>query len=337
MEFVPRPAIDHYRKWAKEQGIEAVAEALPSDLSMVAGGETEIQLLIHNASPEVSEGEVEFRLPAGWLVNPARIKHRTPAGATDVVRCIVTAPVGSLAEADLRAITSGGAMNVADSIRLHLVPRMQVARAKAVPDISASGAGWEGVASQIIPPTHLVQGKVRDAADSSATFRVTYNAQTLFVDVDVSDDFVVTNIAPDDIRGHWRTDSVEVCIDPIGGAESTVDCFKLGIFPFDTTGVVRAERDADANQGLIEETAPGTRVASRRTPGGYRIEAAIPFREIGVQPVQGKRFGFNIIIYDGDKTNAAVGENINKSRIAWAPRSGVQGRPEDWGRIDLGP
>jgi hypothetical protein len=47
-----------------------------------------------------------------------------------------------------------------------------------------------------------------------------------------------------------------------------------------------------------------------------------------------RRLGFNLIIYDGDKPDAALGENINKSRIAWAPRSGVQGRPEDWG-IDL--
>ena len=73
---------------------------------------------------------------------------------------------------------------------------------------------------------------------------------------------------------------------------------------------------------------------SRRTADGYRIQAAIPFDEIGL-PDGKKRLGFNVIIYDGDKSNAALGENINKSRIAWAPRSGVQGRPEDWGRIDL--
>ena len=63
--------------------------------------------------------------------------------------------------------------------------------------------------------------------------------------------------------------------------------------------------------------------------------SAIPFREIGVKPDQTRRLGFNIILYDGDKAGAALGENINKSRLAWAPRSGVQGRPEDWGRIDL--
>jgi len=42
-----------------------------------------------------------------------------------------------------------------------------------------------------------------------------------------------------------------------------------------------------------------------------------------------------LIVYDGDKADAARGENINKSRLAWSPRPGVQGRPEDWGRIEL--
>jgi len=179
-----------------------------------------------------------------------------------------------------------------------------------------------------------VQGKVADAADSSALFRLAHCQRTLFVDALVKDDIVVTNIAPDDIKGHWRSDSIEICIDPAGGAEHTMGCYKVGIFPFDTTGVVRAARDADANQGPIEETAPRTRVVSRRTPDGYRIQAAIPFAEAALARST-KRFGFNLILYDGDKRDAALGENINKSRLAWAPRAGVMGRPEDWGKADL--
>ncbi len=77
------------------------------------------------------------------------------------------------------------------------------------------------------------------------------------------------------------------------------------------------------------------KLVSRRTPDGYRVQAAIPFREIGIGSAKVRRLGFNLIIYDGDKPDAALGENINKSRIAWSPRSGVQGRPEDWGRLDL--
>ena len=75
------------------------------------------------------------------------------------------------------------------------------------------------------------------------------------------------------------------------------------------------------------------RIVSRRTPAGYRIQVAIPFAELKFQPTAGKQISFNLIIYDGDKPNAAIGENINKSRIAWSPRPGVQGRPEDWGRV----
>ncbi|HAB17583.1 MAG TPA: hypothetical protein DCE44_14160 [Verrucomicrobiales bacterium] len=99
---------------------------------------------------------------------------------------------------------------------------------------------------------------------------------------------------------------------------------------------MRAARDADARQGPIAETAPGTRLTSWKTTDGYVIRAAVPFSEIGIDPSKGqRRFGFNVLIYDGDKADAAVGENINRSRLAWAPRSGVQGRPEDWGRADL--
>ena len=174
---------------------------------------------------------------------------------------------------------------------------------------------------------------MQNAEDSSARFRLGTRGRTLFLDIHVKDDLVVTNIAPDDIKGHWRSDSVEICIDPIGGAENALGSYKLGIFPFDTTGKVNAARDADARPGPLARTAPKTKLASFKTPDGYRILAAIPFQEIGISSA--RRVGFNLLIYDGDKRDAAIGENINQSRLAWAPRSGVQGRPEDWGRLDL--
>jgi hypothetical protein len=206
---------------------------------------------------------------------------------------------------------------------------------KSPPALDGTDAGWSDVVGHDIPATSLAEGRTRDAADSSARFRLAHDGKTMFVEVDVTDDVVVSNIAPDDIRGHWRSDSVEICVDPAGGAEHTLGCFKVGIFPFDTTGAVRAARDADANQGPIEETAPATRVVSKRTATGYRVRVAIPLSEMRIDPATGGRVGFNVIVYDGDKRDAAPGENINKSRIAWSPRAGVQGRPEDWGRIEF--
>jgi hypothetical protein len=86
---------------------------------------------------------------------------------------------------------------------------------------------------------------------------------------------------------------------------------------------------------LIENTAPNTKLSSWKTPDGYALRISIPFSEAGLDPERDRDFGFNVLIYDGDKPDAAPGENINKSRLAWSPRPGVQGRPDDWGRASF--
>jgi hypothetical protein len=151
----------------------------------------------------------------------------------------------------------------------------------------------------------------------------------------VRDDVVVSNIVSSDIRGHWRSDSVELCLDPTGEAEHTFGAFKLGIIPFDRNGAVRGARDADAKPGLLERVSPGIRLNSQRLPDGYLVRACISWADAGVDLTKAGRMGFNVLIYDGDKAEAAPGENINRARLAWSPRSGVQGRPEDWGRATL--
>jgi Carbohydrate family 9 binding domain-like len=202
-------------------------------------------------------------------------------------------------------------------------------------EAAADDPGWRGVPAVEIPHTRPWQGTVTSAKDLSATFRVAHHGEHLWVEVRVTDDVVVSNLAPDDIRGHWRSDSVEVCIDPTGEAEHTLGSFKLGIVPFDRSGVVRGVRDADAKPGALERVSLGTQLSSQRLPDGYLVRARIPWTEIGVDVAKVRTLGFNVLIYDGDKADAAPGENINRSRLAWSPRSGVQGRPEDWGRATL--
>jgi LmbE family N-acetylglucosaminyl deacetylase len=334
LEFLPRPAFANYRRWVREQGIEHVAMQFRGDLP-IAPGETrflQLQLVNHEASS--ISGVLSLRAPDGWRIRrperPIRVGRRSISES--VVE--VTAPSELGGAVELSALFTAENSKVETALKVHPLPIARVARLKSAPAVDGSDHGWEKIPATAIPSTNLVLGKIADEADSSASFRLAHDGRTLFVDVRVKDDAIVTNIAPNDIKGHWRSDSVEICLDPIGGWEHTMTCYKLGIFPFDTTGAVRAARDADANQGPVEETAPKTRLVSRRTADGYRIQAAIPFDEIWL-PRGRKRFGFNLIIYDGDKRDAALGENINKSRIAWAPRSGVQGRPEDWGRIEL--
>ena len=337
IEFVPRPSIGRYRQWVKEQRIEHVAAGFIPDLPLVAGERNPVKLAVHNASAQAVAGTVDFTVPKGWTIASASGRLLINGGQTSILNAVITPPANAIGDGDLAASLQVHGTMLNTSARGHPVPRCQVPRLKKPPALDGTGAGWEQLPVNRIPPENLVQGKVANEADSSASFRLGHDGKSLFVDVEVNDDRVVSNIAPNDIKGHWRSDSVEICIDPIAGAEDTMGCFKVGIFPFDNTGSVRAARDADANQGPIEETAPSMRLVSRRTPAGYRIQAAIPFREIGISPAKVRRIGFNLIVYDGDKANAALGENINKSRIAWSPRAGVQGRPEDWGRLDLQP
>jgi LmbE family N-acetylglucosaminyl deacetylase len=334
LEFVPRPAFANYRKWVKEQGIEHVAVQFEADLPLVAGEANLIRIRIANNQGSGFEGDLGLSISDSWRLEPGQQHIKLDARSVAEIELQIFPPVEARSDAEIRARLVNSGTHYEAKAKLHPLPHSRITRLSGTPSLDGTDHGWEGVPALTILPTDLVQGTVKDEADSSATFRIAHDDSTLFLDVKVKDDVVVSNIAPNDIKGHWRSDSVEICLDPKGGAEHTMDCYKLGIFPFDTTGVVRGERDADANQGPIEETAPRTRISSRRTSDGYRIQAAIPFEEAGLAPGQ-KRIGFDLIIYDGDKRDAALGENINKSRIAWAPRSGVQGRPEDWGRLDL--
>ena len=334
LEFVPRPAFANYRRWVREHRLEHVAAQIQGDIPVVAGEANVVRLAVDNSSDRSLKGTLDLTLPAGWIAQPVSRSLTVAARANATFDVKVTPPPGRPADADLLATWSADGQRFEAKAKLHPLPRATVPRAKPAPLMDGSDRGWEKAVAIDVAATNLVQGKVTDAADSSAIIRVMHDGKAIFVDVQVRDDVVVTNIEPNDIKGHWRSDSVEICFDPAAGAEHTMGCYKIGIFPFDTTGVVRAARDADANQGPAEETAPRTRLTSIRTVDGYRVQAAIPFDEIGLKRGQ-RRLGFNVIVYDGDKRDAALGENINKSRIAWSPRSGVQGRPEDWGRIDL--
>jgi LmbE family N-acetylglucosaminyl deacetylase len=339
IRFVPRPAISRYQDWVRTERIGQVASQLPADVPVVAGEPNTVRLEVFNRSAKTASGRIEVGAPEGWTVAPSQIPYDVAAGGRSECRVKVRPPENASRDVELLATAHprGGSSEgkARAGARAHPVPKLVVRRLRTAPSLDGTDAGWSEVPVEKITPEQRVQGTVTDEADSSARFRLGYDRDTLYVDVEVKDEKVVSNIAPNDIRGHWRSDSVEICFDPQAGSEDTLGCFKVGIFPFDTTGRVRGARDADAHQGPVEETAPGTRLVSKRTSDGYRIQAAIPFSEIGISPARGRRLGFNLIVYDGDKADAAPGENINESRIAWSPRSGVQGQPEDWGRIDL--
>ncbi len=334
--FEPRPALSRFLDWAREQEIAHLMAQAPADLSVIAGQANRLSLTLANPGNQARTIGVAFEGLEGWILQPNELSETLAAGSTKTVPLTLTPPARAGEDVILRATARMGddASQTTAQTTLHPVPTAPLQRLSFDPALDGTEDGWNGIDPIAITPAQRVQGSTKDSADSSALVRLGYNDTHLFVDIDVKDDAVVSNIAPNDIRGHWRTDAVEICLDPSADSEHTLTCFKVGIFPFDNTGMTRAARDADAHQGPIEETAPGMKVTASRTVDGYRIQTAIPWRDAGMQkPKKGAMLGFNVILYDGDKPDAATGENINESRLAWAPRRGVQGRPEDWGRL----
>ena len=167
----------------------------------------------------------------------------------------------------------------------------------------------------------LWEGKTSGPNDLSARFSMRVAGDRLFVEVDVQDDVVVSDIAEDDNRAHWRTDSVELAFDPAGPGASphTLDTYKVGIIPFNRKGKPMAARDADAKPGPVQLP-----LRSLRTPGGYRLETSLSLPELGLPAGQG--FGFNLMVYDADTVPS-------EARIAWSAWEAVQGTPRLWGHV----
>ena len=318
LSFRPRPAVARYLEFVRAHRIDHAAQSFAADLPVVAGGQTSLSLI---RARSAIQGPVGFRVPDGWS---ARLRSGN--------RVVITAPHEAREDVTLEAWVGQHRATV----RLHPVPSLRVPRVAPLPwNPDPNDPRWAAVASTVIGADQSWQGRSDGPADCSGLFRVAHDGKTLWIEVQVRDDHVVSNIEPDDIKGHWRSDSVELCVDPVAGAEHTLGSWKAGIFPFDRTGRVRGARDADADPGPLERHSPGTRLLSWRQAGGYAIRAAIPLKELSLKGNSGTRAGFNVLIYDGDKADALPGENINRTRLAWSPRPGVQGRPEDWGRIEL--
>ncbi|WP_083896460.1 sugar-binding protein [Nocardia jiangxiensis] len=166
----------------------------------------------------------------------------------------------------------------------------------------------------------------------TATAKVSRYGDELYVLVDVTDHRKGATLACDDVKRHWRTDSVEITIDPRGDSDDTSTTLKAGILPYTSGGCgPAAERDGDNHQGPVRETAPGIQVAAVVTEPyrGYTVEVKIPFRELPA-PVDPAGFAMNILVYNSD-----TDDKVGQTRLAWSPFGSPQADPYVWGTATL--
>jgi hypothetical protein len=343
--FRPTHDIDGYRAFARATGTDWVIESLPARVPAKIGATTAVKLDVENHGTEPARGELALTLPEGARLSGAAA-YQAPGGgkveatvALEVTERVL--PEGRhSAQVPIRVSVKGSGPGAGDPADLYALPALRIARAAPAPRIDGDLADMRSFARGAIGPKDLWRGKEpAGPADLSAEFFLAYDANDLFVGVHVRDDAVVCNIPPDDVRTQLRSDAVGVTIDPSGRSRDTSTTVQMAAFPCTTAGFeARAFRDADARPGLVEETAPGTRVASRKTDEGYDIEFAIPWTAMPSPPKPGDEIGLNIVLYDGDEKDARPGANINKSGLAWAAfdLGGKQALPYLWPRVLLG-
>lgn len=339
-EQAPTPGVAEYRDWAVRNGFSALADVVPPVWTIPAGGTETVPTLVHNYDDKPHSGVVAPRAPQGFAsVAPQRFQNLVP-GSTNQLGFPMTstdprAPTGA-AGGDhsyvLETSTEGGPF-ARTAPSLELVPNAAIQRSPAPPRVDGLAEPGEYAGAPLDLSSQWEGEPCSSPQDCSATARLSWHDGELHALVDVTDDVPGTALPPADCKRHWRTDSVELAIDPSARSENTSSTFKLGVLPR-TDDPAHGnppcfERDADNQQGPGPQTAPGTRVAARQHPGGYTVEMAVPLAGLpgGVDP---RDLGLNLLVYDSDTQDES-----GQTRIGWSAWDGVQGDPYRWGRAHL--
>ncbi|GMU55025.1 MAG: LmbE-like protein [Candidatus Xenobia bacterium] len=307
MELAPTPAVADYRKWASRLGLDPVL--------------AEPEAAVTQAHPARVRFELSNRTarPASMRIAPV---CKSPSVRLDPPRTLTVLPGASAVEVGVLA-SELGEFRLEGGGRLQVVPFMTLPRVEPPWVVDArleEVAGWR--------PEPLKQLWEGEPSRIQGRFWLGWDPDWLYLAAEVQDDRVVGQIDSADPAGHWRTDALELTLDPGGKSPSTLTTFKLGIIVRTRQGQPIAFRDADERPGPVS----GLKLATCVTAEGYRLEAAIPRSEVG--PLASE-FGLNVLLYDADDAQAATGANANLSRVGWSAWPEVMGNPRLWGRARL--
>jgi len=156
---------------------------------------------------------------------------------------------------------------------------------------------WNAAAAHEIH--HVTIGEVTDASDLSGTWKSLWDNDYLYFLVDVTDDFLIDDSGPGD---PWMDDIVEIFIDADasqGVSYDGINDFHFGFRWNDSTVYVGPNSVADTT---------GVTFSLFNTPSGYRLEAAIPWTTLGVQPGVDELIAMDVQVADDDDGGARDGK-----------------------------
>lgn len=332
------PQVAQFESWTKAQNLPQLSGVVAPVLTMASGGTRTIPVTVTNATDAPQSGTVTIKPPAGFTAKATGVSYGPiPAHGTGTVMFTVTntdtslktgAPGGDYA---YTLTTTSAAGSSTTNQALELVPSTTIPKATTAPKVDGvvSPGEYTGAAMDL---SRVWEGAAcTSAADCSGTAWATWSGDTLYIAAKVVDGTLGTRLATNDCKRHWRTDSLEIAIDPRGTSENTSTTFKAAIIPVTAEGPACALRDADNHQGPAAETAPGMKFAvTTATPyAGYTAEVAIPMSELP-SAIDPARMGLNILPYDSDTQ-----DKTGQTRIGWSVWGGVQGDPYRWGQAML--
>ena len=333
--------VAQFERWSDTEGVPQLQDTVLPVLTLASGGSRQVGVRVTNHSSTTQSGSVSLSLPAGFTADAASKPYSgLAAGDTTTVTFTVTNSDASLPTSNQGG--TGGSGNYAYTITttsnagsstsapaLELVPTTTVPHESTAPTVDGTASAGEYTGPVLDLSRRWEGSDCTSAADCSATGQVAWDDDTLYLVVDVTDDVRGTALDAADCKRHWRTDSVEVAIDPRGTSENTSTTFKTAVLPFTKEGPPCYERDADNHQGPGAQTAPGMTIASTLRDGGYTVEMSIPMDELpgAVDP---DHMGLNIFVYDSDTQ-----DKTGQTRLGWSTWGGVQGDPYRWGIAKL--
>jgi hypothetical protein len=169
--------------------------------------------------------------------------------------------------------------------------------------------------------TNIIGGNLGGSNDLSAVWQAKWDQKFLHIRVDTLDDFYVR-----DSDEPWGDDSIEIFIDADGSRSASFDGkndFHL-IFRWKDQKVSLSNNSATRSDMGIQQT-------MTRSNHGVVLEAAIPWRSLGVYPEEGHEIGIDIQVNDDDNGND------RDSKLAWhAKRDDAWKNPRRFGRLVLG-
>jgi hypothetical protein len=255
------PQVGIFHRWAERNGVDSLKGIVKPVLTLASGGTRTVSVDVTNHGTTPESGKVTLELPAGFAADQDTRPYADLApGETTQVQFLVTNTDESLktsneggvnGDYDYTIVTTSSQGPSRSTPALELVPVASVAD---TPAPTLDGQVDAGEYSAEIDLSRLWEGTAcTDAADCSGTGYVTRSGDSLYVAADVTDESLGTKLTLADCKRHWRTDSLEIAIDPTGRSENTSTTFKAAVLPTTVEGPACAARDADNRQGPIGE------------------------------------------------------------------------------------